>query len=257
MRISIVTSVKDDPRVGRALCSVFGQIHQHELETVVINAGSDPETSQTLDRLQNRITHRVDEPDEGIYDGMNKGIGLCTGDVVGILNADDRYANIDVLQRVARRFEDPDVDVCYGDVVMVDSKDKVDRYCTAGEASKWNWRTGWMPQHPGLFVRRSLYERWGAFDTSLKLGADYDLMIRYMYVHQAKAAHIDGVLVFMATGGASQKGLRARTRCGLDMCRAWRRNGKWWWGLIAPVGRFIRERVEKCQATILKVNKNR
>ena len=240
MRISIVTSVKDDPRVGRALCSVVNQVHQHDLEIVVINAGSDKRTSDILDRYQSHITCRVNEPDNGIYDGMNKGISLCTGDVVGILNADDRYADAYVLQRVAKQFEDPDVGVCYGDVVIVDCRDRVVRYCKAGESSKGKWRTGWMPQHPGFFVRRSLYERWGDFDTGLKLSADYELMIRYIYVNETKTAHIEDVLVLMATRGASHKNLWAQMRSAQEMCVAWRRNKKCWWGPIATFLRCIR-----------------
>ena len=160
MRISIVTPVRKDRRVAHALCSIINQVHEHDLETVVINADFDQPTREALDKYRDHITQEVNERDEGIYDGMNKGIGLCTGDIIGILNADDRYANDNVLQRVAERFEDPDVDACYGDMVMVDVDDNVVRYWKSGRPSNWKWRLGWLPPHPAFFVRRTLYESW-------------------------------------------------------------------------------------------------
>lgn len=203
MRISIVTPVRNDCRVKYALRSIFGQDHEHDLETVVINAGKDLCTRKALDEFHGSITYLVNEEDEGKYHGMNKGIDLCTGDVVGILNADDRYFSCDVLQRVAREFDDPHVEVCYGDLVMVDEYDAIKRHWKSGNSSKLKWRFGWMPPHPTFFVRRSLYESLGKFDTELAWASDYELMMRYLFVHQVKAAYIGGVLVRMALGGAS------------------------------------------------------
>lgn len=234
MRISIVTSVREDPRVEGALRSVFSQTDIEELQTVVINAGSDEKTRVALDKFEGRISCRVDEPDDGIYYGMNKGIDLCTGDIIGILNADDRYANSRVLQRVVERFEDPSVDVCYGDMVTVNARDAVVRYWKSKKSSRRKWQWGWMPPHPTYFVRRKLYENLGKFDTRLRLGADYELMMRHLYIRQVKAAYIEEVLVCMATGGASSNRLKAYR----DMNAAWRMNGMCW-GPVASTSRLF------------------
>ena len=201
MRISIVTPVRRDCRVAHALCSIFGQVHEHELESVVINADFDQPTREALDRYGDRITLEVNKPDEGIYDGMNKGIDLCTGDIIGILNADDRYATEHVLRLVAEKFEDPDVDACYGNIVMVNASDTVVRYWRSGQPANWKWRSGWMPPHPAFFVRRRLYENLGKYKTELTLAADYELMLRYLVIHQVRVEYLDKVLVRMATGG--------------------------------------------------------
>ena len=119
MKISIITPVFNDPRVSRALDSILAQRHDHELELVVVDAGSTDGTMEILATYSDRISTLISEPDDGIYDGMNKGIRRATGDVVGILNADDRYADNLVLHDVMEAFEDNETDACYGDLVYV------------------------------------------------------------------------------------------------------------------------------------------
>ena len=239
MQISIVTPVRKDRRVAHALCSIINQAHEHVLETVVINADFDQPTREALDKYKDHITKVVNERDKGIYYGMNKGIGFCTGDIIGILNADDRYANDHVLQRVAEIFEDPDVDACYGDIVMVDANDNVVRYWKSGQPSIWKWRLGWSPPHPAFFVRRRLYESLGKYKTGLTLAADYELMLRYLVVHQVRVKYLDRVLVRMAVGGASNNSRRAQLVIMREMIKAWRLNGMRF-GWIASVSRIPR-----------------
>ena len=162
MKISIVTPVFNDVRVGRALDSVLSQRHEHELELIVVDAGSTDGTPEVLERYRERVSVLVSEPDRGIYDGMNKGVGLATGDVVGILNADDRYGDPLALRDVMEAFRREDVDACYGDLVYTNEAGKAVRYWKAG--ARRRWRLGWMPPHPTFFTRRRVYERYGAFD---------------------------------------------------------------------------------------------
>ena len=239
MRISIVTPVRKDRRVAHALCSIINQVHEHDLETVVINADFDQPTREALDKYKGHISKEVNERDEGIYDGMNKGIGMCTGDSIGILNADDRYANDHVLQRVAEKFEDHTVDACYGDMVMVDANDNLVRYWKSGRPSIWKWRSGWLPPHPTFFVRRELYERLGEYKPGLTLAADYELMLRFLVVHQVNVPYLDRVLVRMAIKGASNKSLGAKRVIMSEMNEAWRLNGMRF-GRIPSVSRIFR-----------------
>ena len=196
MNISIVLPVFNDVRVGRALDSVLSQQHGHELEVIVIDAGSTDGTLEVLESYRKSIAVLVSEPDRGIYDGMNKGIRLATGDVVGILNADDRYSDPLVLRDVMDAFTREDVDACYGDLVYTNEAGKVVRYWKSGDSRRW--RIGWMPPHPTFFVRRRVYERYGVFNLRYPISADYELMLRLMLKHWIKVKYLNRVLVNIA-----------------------------------------------------------
>ena len=230
MNISIVLPVFNDVRVGRALDSVLSQQHEHELELIVIDAGSTDGTLELLERYRERIAVLVSEPDRGIYDGMNKGIALATGDVVGILNADDRYSDPLVLRDVMDALNRQEVDACYGDLVYTNEADKVVRYWKAGR--RRGWRLGWMPPHPTFFVRRRVYECYGAFDLRYPISADYELMLRLMLKHRIEVKYLDRVLVNMAPGGNSGGSISTIVKANLEVARAWRNNGLRGWTLV-------------------------
>ena len=232
MKVSITIPVFNDVRVGRALDSVFSQQHEHELELLVVDAGSTDGTLEVLERYRKRIAVLVSEPDKGIYDGMNKGIGLATGDVVGILNADDRYSDPLVLRDVIDAFSREDVDACYGDLVYTNEADEVVRYWKGGD--RRSWHLGWMPPHPTFFVRRRVYERYGAFDLRYPISADYELMLRLMLKHRIEVKYLDRVMVDMAPGGNSGGSLSTIMKANLEVARAWRNNGLRG-GVLAPV----------------------
>lgn len=223
MKISIVMPVLNDPRVGRALETVFAQRHQHELETIVVDGGSDAATLGVLAEYESRLDFCISEPDAGLYDGMNKGIRRATGDVVGILNADDEYADAYVLDAVMRVFEDhAEVQVCCGDIAYMDKRGETVRYWRAGNNHKGKWYFGWRPPHPGFFVRRSVYERYGVFNMDYPIAADYELQLRLLFLNNLPSWHIDRVLVKMALGGVSNRSLGNILKANLEAGRAWR-----------------------------------
>ena len=224
MRISIVTPVFNDPRVARALDSILSQRHEHELELIVVDAGSTDDTMEILEGYRDSITTLISEPDDGIYDGMNKGIRLATGDVVGILNADDRYADEFVLRDVLGTFSDSDTDACYGNLVYVNDNDEIVRYWKSGGHSAGKWRWGWMPPHPTFFVRRGIYERYGVFDLGFPIAADYELMLRLLFKERVRVEYLDRVLIRMALGGASNGSISNIIKANQEVARAWRRN---------------------------------
>ena len=234
MKISVITPVYNDTRVGCALSSALAQQTDHELETIVIDAGSEDGTLEALESFGNQIDVLVSEPDDGIYDGMNKGIARATGDLVGILNADDRYADDSVLRDVAEAFSCHDIDVCYGNVVYEDEPGRTVRYWRSGRSSELKWLLGWMPPHAGFFVRREVYERLGAFNPELSIAADYELMLRLLLKHRLKSAHIDRVLVRMALGGVSNRSVANVLRAALEVRTAWQVNDLPF-GQLAPV----------------------
>ena len=223
MKLSIVLPVFNDVRVGRALDSILSQEHGHELELIVIDAGSTDGTLEVLERYRERISALVSEPDEGIYDGMNKGVGLATGDVVGILNSDDRYSDSQALRYVMDVFGSDEVEACYGDMVYRNEAGETVRYWESGD--RRDWRLGWMPPHPTFFVRRRVYERYGAFDLGYPIAADYELMLRLLYNHRVETKYLRRVLVDMAPGGNSTKSVANIVRANIEVARACRANG--------------------------------
>ena len=175
---------------------------------------------------------------------MNKGIAMATGDIVGILNADDYYPSNDVLEKVTEQFKDPTIGACYGDLLYVDAEntEKVVRTWKSGdfEPEKFYW--GWMPPHPTFFVRRELYEKFGGFNLGLGSAADYELMLRFLLKNHVKAAYIPEVLVRMRVGGVSNASFANRIKANRMDRKAWGVNDMrpYPWTLIAkPVRKLV------------------
>ncbi len=168
----------------------------------------------------------VSEPDEGIYDALNKGIKLATGDVIGLLHSDDIYFDENVLAKVALLFEEKNVGSVYGDLVYVDKKDttKVFRYWKAGEFNENKLRKGWMPPHPSFFIRKEIYDRYGLYDTDFKIAADYDLILRFLGKHKISTLYLPEVLVKMRWGGKSNKSLSNIIQKSYEDYRALKKN---------------------------------
>jgi len=227
MRISIITPVYNDPRVADALDSVLSQEMDAELELIVIDGASDDGTLEVLNGYleDGRIAVLVSEPDQGMYDAINKGVPLATGDLVGILNADDRYADTAVLGDVLTVFENPRIQACYGDLVYVDAEDHVVRYWRSGGCRLWKFHLGWAPPHPTFFVRRKVYEQFGPFDMEcFQISADYELMLRLLRKHKIPVAYVNRVLVRMTIGGMSNRSMRNIIKSNVEAYCAWRRN---------------------------------
>ncbi len=225
MRISIITVVLNDPRVERAIASVLAQQTEHELELIIIDGGSGEPTRSILERYRPHLSLLISELDRGIYDAMNKGLRHATGDIVGFLNADDRYVDPHVLQDIATLFQDSDIDACYGDVVFLTPQGRLLRYWHAGAYRPWKYLLGWMPPHQTFFARRQLYERFGGFDLRYRIAADYELMLRLLLRHRIRVGYIPRVLVAMDAGGVSNASLRNILRGNWECWQAWRRNG--------------------------------
>ena len=233
-KVSVITVCFQAARtLGATIDSVRRQTHP-EVEHIVIDGGSTDGTVEVARARGERIARFVSEPDGGIYDAMNKGIALATGEVVGLLNADDVYAHDRVLERVMARMEDPAVEAVYGDLQYVrEGKGGgpwvVVRHWRSGEYDRRKLGWGWMPPHPALYLRRSAYERaalpdgrW--FDTSYRCAADYDFMLRVLSGCGVRPAYLPEVLTLMRTGGVSNRSVGHVIRKSVEDWRAIRRN---------------------------------
>ncbi|MBI3743691.1 MAG: glycosyltransferase [Chloroflexi bacterium] len=240
MKISLITPVFNDCRVVRAIQSILRQAAPGGIELIVVDGGSTDGTLQAIEPYAKHISRLISERDRGTYDAMNKGIAAATGDIVGILNSDDRYQDEHVFEAVAEAFDAPSIEACFGDLVYVNGEDRVVRYWRSGAQRRYQWHLGWMPPHPTFFVRRSVYERFGKFDLSFPIAADYELMLRLLYKHRLSTAYIPRVLVRMELGGKSNRSVRNVVRANLEVLRAWHRNGLRF-GYFAPLSKPARK----------------
>jgi glycosyltransferase involved in cell wall biosynthesis len=235
VKISIVTVVYENPMVGEALDSILSQRldPEDELELVVIDGGSRDGTREVLERYRDRIAVLVSEPDGGIYDAMNKGLRRVTGDIVGTLNSDDLYMDDAVLATVAEAFRKDGTQLVYGDLVYVrrSAPDQVVRYWKSEAYRAGLFERGWMPPHPTFFVRREAYLEHGLFDLNYRLGADFELTLRFLAKARLSFSYIPKILVRMRVGGATNNSLRNILKANLECQHACRKNGldvPWW-----------------------------
>jgi glycosyltransferase len=246
VKISIITAVFNGrDTIEQALDSVARQDYP-QIEHVVIDGGSTDGTAEILARRRGDIDVLVSEKDEGIYDALNKGLRLASGDAIGFLHADDLFADERVVSRVAGALADAAVDAAYGDLVYVRRSDttRVIRRWRAGRFSRRRLAWGWMPPHPTFYVKRSVYERLGGFDTRHRIAADYDCMLRFLGPGGVVPAYIPEVLVRMRAGGASNRSIVNVMRKSWEDYRSLRANrvggvGALAWKNIGKVGQFF------------------
>lgn len=227
MKFSILTAVWNrEATLGQALDSLDAQSYR-DYEHIVQDGGS---TDGTLALLETRPDPRrklVSERDKGIYDALNRALDRATGDVVGLLHSDDFLAHPEVLARVAARFIETGADAVYGDLDYVSASDpaRVIRHWKSGNYSPAKLKRGWMPPHPALFLRRAVIETWGGYDTSYRIAADYDSILRYFGKGNISAAWLPEVLVKMRVGGESNRSLERIWRKSREDYRALKTNG--------------------------------
>lgn len=227
-RISIITvCFNSEATIRDTLESVQAQTYPH-IEHVIVDGGSRDETMNIIREFQDKLGPIVSEADKGLYDAMNKGIRMATGDVIGILNSDDFYEQPDVIEVIARAFEkDSSLDLAFGDVVFVSPPDleTVTRFYRSGHFRTWKLRFGWMPPHPATFVRRSVYEKFGEYRLDMKISADYEMFVRWLFKGQLRYRWIDRIIVRMRTGGLSTGGLKSSLILNKEIVKACRENG--------------------------------
>lgn len=226
-KISIVTVTYNGMKtIEDTISSVLGQSYEN-IEYIVVDGGSTDRTLEVIDRYADRIATVISEPDEGIYDAMNKGIKAATGDFVGILNSDDIFSNSDVIARLADYLSaNPDADAVYANLVMVtpDDTTKVTRKYFSNRYHFWKARFGLMVPHPTFYTRRSSFEAYGYYKMDYRVAADFELMLRH-YRGGQKFQHFDTIMVRMREGGISTTGFWWRLHQNMEIVRACRENG--------------------------------
>ncbi|KQI71234.1 family 2 glycosyl transferase [Loktanella sp. 5RATIMAR09] len=226
MKFTIITAVRNRSKtIGQAIDSVSKQGYA-DVEHVVVDGASTDGTIEVVDARHHYGMLVISEPDLGIYDALNKGIEAANGDVIGVMHSDDFYAHNDVLAKVEACFAETGADLVYGDLdyVSTANTDKIIRHWRSGDYNRKKLRRGWMPPHPALFVRRDVIERFGTYDTSFQIAADYDAMLRWLWTGSIHAAYVPEVLVKMRVGGESNRSIGRILRKSKEDYRALRSN---------------------------------
>lgn len=226
MKISIITvSFNSDKTIEDTLKSVVNQDYK-DIEYIIIDGGSTDKTLDIVEQYKANIALVISEKDKGIYDAMNKGVARATGDVIGILNSDDFYVDHHVISKIAEEFK-ASVDGVYADLVYVDpiNTEKITRTWHSGSYKQGAFLKGWMPPHPTFFVRKSVYEKFGAYSLQLRSAADYEFMLRVIHKQKIKLAYLPEIVVRMRAGGASNASIKNRLKANKEDRLAWEMNG--------------------------------
>ncbi|WP_413458814.1 glycosyltransferase family 2 protein [Herbaspirillum huttiense] len=226
MKISVITTTFNSAAtIGDTMKSVASQTYEN-VEHLVIDGASKDRTLDIVREFSSSRTRVFSEPDKGIYDAMNKGFSQAEGEVIGFLNSDDLFADNDALEHVAQAFKDPEVDVCFGDLVYVTEDNlKIVRYWKSQRYIPGTFARGWAPAHPTFYVRRRALERLGNFDLNYRLAADVEFMVRYLERGQLRSAYIPRVQVRMRLGGATNQSFKNIVRQNREVLHCLRKNG--------------------------------
>lgn len=222
MKFSVVTvSYNSAETIEDTIISVLAQ-NGVDFEYIIIDGGSKDGTLEIVNKYKDKIAKIVSESDKGIYDAMNKGVKMATGDIVGILNSDDFYKDTAVLSSISELFDKTGADACYGNIEYVDriDKNKMVRFWRAGEYKSEKLKAGWIMPHPALFVKKEVYNKYGLFNLDFKIAADYELMLRFL-LKGIKVGYINKTLVSMREGGFSGQSYKQRKRGWDELKRAW------------------------------------
>lgn len=242
MKISLITACyQAEATLPKTIASIAEQTHA-DLEWIFIDGGS---RDQSLAIAQQQgaafLTHCRSEPDQGIYDAINKGLSIASGEIVGLLHSDDQLAYPQALSDIAKAFQDPSIDALYGDLQYRNGGGKVLRHWRSGSLSLDGWNSfprGFMVPHPTLYLRRSFLEQVGPYRLDLGSAADYEFMLRALHIQRAATHYLPKVLVHMQSGGTSNANLKARLAANRFDRLAWQKNGlntPFFLGLLKPL----------------------
>lgn len=214
MKVTIITVTYNSAKfLEQSLQSVISQ-HYSDIEHIIIDGGSTDGTLDIIKKYQPHIARWISEKDSGMYDAINKGMRMATGDIIGTLNSDDMLASRDVVTAIVNNFTRYNAEAVYGDIVYVqqDNTQKVLRTWNGDEYSREKIKYGWMPAHPSFYIRKKIIERCGFYETHFYTAADYEFMIRYLYFHSVNACYLPKLIVRMRSGGMSNGSISRRLR---------------------------------------------
>ena len=226
MKVSIITVTMNSERYLSDCINSVRRQNYRDIEHIIIDGKSTDGTLNIILKNLNHISYWISETDRGMYDAINKGLQMATGDVIGILNSDDMFASADAVKSIVDCFETTGTDTVYGDLVYVDASNtqKILRYWKGVTYKRSRFRYGWMPAHPTFYMRRQLIEQYGSYENHYYTAADYEFMARYLFLHKVSSQYVDAMLVKMRSGGISNENFKSRLRANRRDFLAMRKN---------------------------------
>lgn len=227
MLVSVITiCYNSESTIADTINSVLEQDYPH-IEYIVIDGNSTDSTADIVRSYGEKITKFITEKDEGIYDAMNKGLKAATGNIIGFINSDDVLNSNDCISKIAGAFQSSDADVVYGDKLYVSpaNPQRTVRFWKAGEFDRNNYKKGWMTPHLSTYIKKACYDKYGHFRTDFKIAADYELMLRIIYKHKAKAIYLPITIAKMRAGGVSNSSLKNVMISNYEVYKSWKVNG--------------------------------
>jgi len=224
LKISIITATYNSAAtIGTCIASVNEQTYS-DIEHIIIDGASNDNTLEIIKSMPNRVSKIVSEPDRGIYDAMNKGIKLATGDIIGILNSDDQFYDNHVIKKIVLAFKDRNIDAVYGNLIYSYPSGKVARICKSKSFRPGLFSQSWTPPHPTFYCRKVLYEKFGLYKTDYIIAADVELMLRFIEVNKIKTRYLNEFLVNMRKGGVSNQGIQSTIIITREIKKAFKEN---------------------------------
>jgi glycosyltransferase involved in cell wall biosynthesis len=209
LKVSIITVVwNNQETIQTSIDSVLGQVYK-DIEYIVIDGGSIDETVNVIKKYRDKIDIFLSEPDKGLYDALNKGIKLSTGDIIAILHSDDVFYDEHVVSDMVDRMHVTNAEFCFSDLVIINNN-QILRYYMAHYYKQWLFRIGWLPPHPTCFIKKSLFDEFGLYSTKYKGAGDFDFLVRIFYGRDIKWAYLNRITVKMQYGGISNSGWRSK-----------------------------------------------
>jgi glycosyltransferase involved in cell wall biosynthesis len=225
MKITILTvSYNSETTIEDTIKSVLSQSYQN-IEYIIVDGGSNDDTINLIKKYENSISKWISETDKGLYDAMNKGIEMATGDVIALINSDDLFSNDDAIKKVASVFNSSsNLDSVYADLYYVSQFDtnNIIRKWVTGKQRKFKY--GWHPAHPTFYIKKKIYEQYGYFNLKYKLAADFEIMLRFLEKHKISTQYLKEPLVKMRLGGETNKSLKNIQNQNLECIRAFKDN---------------------------------
>jgi glycosyltransferase len=226
VKISIITiCFNNEADIRPTLESVVNQTYSN-IEYIIVDGASTDSTLSIVNEYQDEITKTISEPDKGLYDAINKGIKIATGDVVGLIHAGDRLHDNEVIAKIARHFESNDMDALYGHSKIVNHRNEVIRINRSPEFSKSLLKKGWFPSHQSFYAKRELFDKYGFYNSKYLIAADYELLLRFLYFYDVEASLLNEFIVRFSMGGRSTKNWKNIYYLNKECIKAWKDNGQ-------------------------------
>lgn len=226
--VTIITIVFNNVKfISNAIESVISQDYPN-IEYIVIDGGSTDGTLEAIDKYKDNISIFLSEPDDGVYDALNKGICHSSGDFIAILHSDDLFCNSRAVSSMMNEISNSNAEICFSDMVVIDkTSGLVLRYYMANYFRRWMFRIGWMPPHPTCFIKKSLFREFGLYSLDYKIAGDFDFLVRVFYKRKINWSYLNQITVKMRSGGISDSGLKSKNLINYEISRSLKSNNIW------------------------------